>query len=332
MIKLTFDEIKTELERILLKVGFDKEKSAVISNIFAENNLLGKDSHGLNRFPAFIESINKKLVDVNASPELINSFQALEQWDGKLGAGPVNASFAADRSIKLAEKFGIGCVALKNTNHWMRGGSYGWFVAQAGYILISWTNATPLMPAWGSMEAKLGNNPLVIAIPHGNQPIVLDMALSQYSYGALEVMSRRKMNLEHEGGFDSEGNLTKNPDEILKSKRPLPIGLWKGAGLSIVFDILATILSGGNSTHEIGKQGAEYGVSQIFISINPNKFLNKEEVEKIINEIVDDFHSSAKIDGQKILYPGEQSAINKKLNKVNGISVDEEIREQVKKL
>lgn len=58
-----------------------------------------------------------------------------------------------DRAIELASDHGIGPVALRNANHWMRGGSYGWQAAEKGYIGICWTNSIAVMPPWGRKSA-----------------------------------------------------------------------------------------------------------------------------------------------------------------------------------
>ena len=91
-----------------------------------------------------------------------------------------------DRALALSRQHGLGCVALANTNHWMRGGSYGWQAVEAGAIGICWTNTMANLPAWGAPDPRVGNNPLVIAVPHADGPVVLDMAMSQFSFGALE--------------------------------------------------------------------------------------------------------------------------------------------------
>ena len=127
------------------------------------------------------------------------------------------------------------------------------------------------MPAWGAKDAKLGNNPLVMALPYKDEAIVLDMAMSQYSYGSLELSAMKGETLSVYGGFDTEGNLTKDPSAILASNAPIPVGYWKGAGLSLLLDLLATILSGGLSTHELSKKEVEYSLSQVFIAIDISK-------------------------------------------------------------
>src|ERR1041385_7692691 len=76
----------------------------------------------------------------DAEPTLKFKNNGVEQWDGNLAAGILNAIAATKRSMKLADEYGIGCVALCNTNHWMRGGAYGWQAAMGGYIFIGFTN------------------------------------------------------------------------------------------------------------------------------------------------------------------------------------------------
>ena len=103
--------------------------------------------------------IESGVVDIHGRPELIASFGAIERWDGKRGPGNLNAHAAMDRAISLSRQYGMGAVTLANTNHWMRGGSYGWQAADAGVIGICWTNTIPLMPPWGSAEVKIATWP-----------------------------------------------------------------------------------------------------------------------------------------------------------------------------
>ena len=110
-----------------------------------------------------------------------------ENYDGNLGPGISNALFCSNRASALAEEHGIGLVTLKNTTHWMRGGTYAWKIAESGKIGICWIATESCMPMWGSDEPSVGNNPFCMAVPRENGEIVLDMAMSQYAYGKLGV-------------------------------------------------------------------------------------------------------------------------------------------------
>ena len=164
-IRIPFEDMKQEFRRVLLKVGFTPDRADQLADIFAQNSLDGVASHGWNRFPALIEQIGRGYVKVEAEPEKVAAFGAWEQWDAKFGPGPLNALVATNRAMELAREYGVGCVGLKNTNHWMRAGAYGRRAAEAGFVLLCWTNAIPTMPPYGGRENRLGNNPLVIAVP-----------------------------------------------------------------------------------------------------------------------------------------------------------------------
>jgi 3-dehydro-L-gulonate 2-dehydrogenase len=331
--RVSSQEAKEVFQKKLLKYGMRDGDASVCASVFTENSMDGVYSHGFNRFPRFIQYIKDGYVRAENKAQLRHSAGGIEQWDGMLGPGPVNAFACTDRAIELAEKYGIGCVALANTNHWMRGGTYGWRAAKKGCVFIGWSNTIANMPPWGAKEAKLGNNPLVIAVPHDNEAIVLDMAMSQYSYGALEVSKHNKKKLPVAGGFDSSGELSFDPEEIIQSRRPLPIGYWKGSGLSLLLDVLATILSAGLSTSKISELKAEHAVSQVFIAIDVKKLHNYESIKVSIDQILEDYHQATPDEnGRPVRYPGEQSLRIRKDNLAHGIPIPLDVWESIKAL
>jgi len=227
----------------------------------------------------------------------------------------------------------MGCVALSNTTHWMRPGYYGWKAAQKGFCFIGWTNTIPLMPPWGSSEKKLGNNPIVFAAPYKSEAIVLDMAMSQFSFGIMENYKMQNEQLPFVGGFDKNGKLTKYPSEILDSMRPLPIGYWKGAGMALLLDIFAAVLSGGLSTYEISKRGVETGISQIYISFDISGVKNFPLVSQTVENIIKDYLSSVpENETSEILYPGQRVLGRRKTNLENGIPVNFSVWEEITNL
>lgn len=329
-IKIPFSEMQTEFKRILLQNNFTEKKADKCADIFATNSLEGIYSHGIYRFPRFVNYIKKGYVNPNAEPEIVHSSGALEQWTGNLGPGVLNAKICANRAMQVATKNGIGCVALANTNHWMRGGTYGWQAAKKGFVFIGWTNTEKNMPAWGAKDSRLGNNPLVFAVPFGDEAIVLDFAMTQFSYGKIEAAEIENKKLPFPGGFNKSDKLTTTPNEILESKRGLPIGYWKGAGLALLLDILGTILSAGLATNELSKQKAEYGVSQVFIAIDIKKLSNFPAIENTISEIIKDFKNSKLINSENpVRYPGEGVVKTREVNLRDGIPVNQSLWNEI---
>ena len=326
--RIPYQEMISEFTRVLVKYGFSCESAKSAAKIFADNSLCGVYSHGLNRFPIFIEVLKKGKIDPDKEPVCIMQAGCMERWDGQRGFGPLGAQKAMDRACELAEEYGMGMVALGNNNHWMRGGTYGWQAAEHGCIGICWSNTCPNMPAWGAADRRIGNNPLVLSIPRssGNH-VLLDMAMSQYSYGKVEQTRLQGAQLPYAGGFDREGNLTADPAEIEASGRFLPIGLWKGSGLSIMLDLLSVMLSGAHSVRDIGGFGEEIGLTQIMIAIHPNR-LNAEAIEELeyrINEILEDINNSVPAEaGKEVTWPGQRMFQTKMENLEKGIPVIEE--------
>ncbi len=335
MTRIRFDEMKATIKQAFVNAGMPEEKAEVCARVHTESSRDGVYSHGLNRVERFVEYIGKGWVDVKAEPTLELNLGSMETYNGNLGPGILNAIFSMNRATEIAEKNGLGLVSLNNTTHWMRGGAYGWQAAEKGYIGICWTNTESCMPVWGAKSCGIGNNPFIMAVPRKNGPIVLDMAMSQYSYGKLQVTRLENHKLPYPGGFDQEGKLTDIPDQIENTRRILPMGYWKGSGFAVMLDLISALLSGGLTTAAIDRAGLGSCGSccQVFIAIDPLKFNSQEFVDQAINETVNQIKTSEVAEGtNEIFYPGEQSLKTRQKNMEMGIPVDDGIWAKVKEL
>jgi 3-dehydro-L-gulonate 2-dehydrogenase len=324
MLRVPFADLYSALHKSMLDLGLKGDRAALCARLFAETTCDGVYTHGLDRFPRFAEMVANGCIDVNAEPTRVAGAAAIERWDGHLGPGNVNAYAAMERAIALARQFGLGGVALANTNHWMRGGSYGWLAADAGVFAMCWTNTLANLPPWGASTPAVGNNPLVIAVPRpAGAQVVIDMAMSQFSYGALSAYASRGAQLPVPGGYDLAGELTRDPAAIEASKRALAIGYWKGSGLSLVLDMVAAMLSGGHATHEIPLESTrESGVSQVFLAIDPATYAAREELDRIADGILESLRDATPIDPAKpVRYPGEQTLHLRQENLKLGVPV-----------
>jgi 3-dehydro-L-gulonate 2-dehydrogenase len=329
-VRVPYDELVQTLSRALMKFEFTSDRARLAAQLFANASRDGVYSHGVNRFPRFIRALRNGIVNPKAEPERVSRFGALERWDGHLGPGMLNAHHCMQRAIELSKEHGIGCLALANTNHWMRGGNYGWQAADAGVIGICWTNTMPNLPPWGASDPRLGNNPLIIAVPRKEGHVVLDMAMSQFSYGAIESYRRKGAMLPVPGGFSVTGELTTDPAAIEQSYRPLPIGYWKGSGLALILDLLASSLSGGKATHQIPRSPErETQVSQVFIAIEPSQLGGSEVAETIVDQTIMDLHEAKTAPGEKVRYPGEQVLEARRQNIEKGVPVNAAIWQEV---
>lgn len=328
--RVSYDTMYQEFVRVLLKRGFTKEKAELSAKLYADASRDGVYTHGLNRFPKFMTSIDKGCVNIQAEPVLKESFGFFERYDGQQGPGNLNAYACMKRTIELAKKHTMGCVALSNTNHWMRPGNYGLMAVEENCIGILWTNTVPNMPPWGGREARLGNNPVVLAIPHGGTPVLVDVAMSMFSYGKLESYARSGKELPVDGGYNKEQEITKNAAEILETHQCIPIGYWKGSGLSLALDLIAATLAGGRTSRMVGELPVETELSQVFMAISLDAFADKETLMKHIDETLRDMKTSLPVsENHPVYYPGENMMRVRKENMELGIPVDEGIWQKV---
>jgi 3-dehydro-L-gulonate 2-dehydrogenase len=161
------------------------------------------------------------------------------------------------------------------------------------------------------------------------------MAMSQYSYGKLEITRLKGEELPYPGGFNAAGDLTSIPAEIEESRRILPTGYWKGSSLAIMLDLFAGILSQGNTTASVDTAG--YGncgaCSQVFIAIDPLKIANQAFIDQALEATIAQLHNAQPTEpGAQIQYPGERSLRTRKKNQALGVPVHEAVWERVKRL
>ncbi len=321
------------LFQLFLKYNFTKEKAELLASTYTESTLFGVNSHGINRVPLFIDYVKNGSVTVNAEAELTSAFGSIERWDGHFGPGIINATKCTDRAVELAKSHGMGLAALKNTNHWMRGGTYARQAADAGCISIIFTNTQPNMPPWGGKYSRTGNNPFLIGIPRKEGHVILDMALSQFAFGKINDYKLQGKKMPFKAGWDEDHELSDDPEKITKIERGLPIGYWKGSALSVILDMLATILSAGDSTYKISQKEFETGISQVFLCIDPAVFNDRDLQQKLLEEIINYTHDVEPMHpGERVYYPGERSMETRARNLEDGMPVNRKVWEKIKNL
>ena len=331
--RIPYDEMVAEFVRVLEKYGIEGDEAVLSAKLFADASADGVHTHGLQRFPKFIASIKSGAVDVSKRAVPVERIGLIERWDGQRGPGNLNAWKCMERAIELAKENGVGIVALRNTNHWMRPGNYGIQAVNNDCIGILWTNTVPNMPAWEGKEAKLGNNPAVFAVPYKDTPVLVDVAMSMFSYGKLEKYKREGVECPVDGGIDKNGNITRDPAAILETHQVLPIGYWKGSGLSLVLDLIASCLAGGTFTRGIGELPYETELSQLFIAFSLFNFPDRARLEDEIGKTLADLDASTPVkEGNSVHYPGEGMKKTREESMRIGVFADDTLWAKVKEL
>lgn len=334
MLYIKKDEMIQVMQQGLEKAGCDKERAAKIARIITENTMDGSATHGANRFPRLVDEIKTGVVCLDGKMTKVSGFGGLEVWDGGFGFGVLNADAAMNRAVELAKTHGIGCVSLRHSNHWMRPGRYGWKAAEAGMIGICWSNTSGNMPVWGAKDVRMGNNPIVMAVPSANGPVMVDMAMSQFSNGKMEVAKQKGEQMPMPCGWDEDGELTTDPETVLKTKRLIQTGYWKGSAFAMIMDMACVASSLGMSTPVIDEvkreKGTETGHSQMFIAINCAAVADREQADQLLMEAQQAYLASEpEGSGTQIRIPGQTVLSKRAQAEKDGVPVLETTWEKI---
>jgi LDH2 family malate/lactate/ureidoglycolate dehydrogenase len=161
-------------------------------------------------------------------------------------------SRAADTAVALARDAGIGWVGVRGSNHAGTAGLYAAMPVEHGMIgLYSAVANANHMAVWGGSELLLGTNPLGIAVPSGDGPVVLDMATTVVSYGTVKKYALAGRDMPEGWLIDSgTGGPLTDPRRSAQGLL-LPIGGYKGSGLAIMLGLLGGVLNGAAFGREV---------------------------------------------------------------------------------
>ena len=331
MIYVQYEEAVKRMARGLERF-LNAQDAKRFAEIFAGNSLDGVYSHGMNRYPRYLSDMESGLCDAKVTQaERVSGLGGLEVWDAHFGVGPLIAQQMAERAIELARTHGIACVALRNNSHWLRAGRYGLMMADAGMMGLCMTNTCMNLVAYGAKGPSTGNNPITIAIPRRAGSLVMDMAVSQYAFGKLEIMAQEGGMLDTPCGYDTDGNLTNDPQKIVESGLMTPMALWKGSALSIMIDLMVSMLSLGRTSLAIGTPAdGEKGMSQMFVCMNPAAVIDMDKAEAQMEKTIAFLNSLEPKDGVHGVHaPGENLEKTRARNRECGIPVTEDTWQKI---
>jgi len=277
---------------------------------------------GLTRYCEMLE--NGSIVP-RAPFEVLVDTPALSLVDGHKGFGQVIAVRAMDLAIAKARDVGVGMVGVRHSNHLGITAYHAMRAAEQRMIGICLTNAGPEMAPWGGTTPTIGTNPRGITAPTAlGFPIVLDMALSTSGKGMIRWYQREGMKVPSDWAFDVDGNSTDEPDKALQG--PLvPIGAFKGTGLSIMTDILCGVLTGAAFGLAPYRDPINHDVGHILIAIAIERFLAYDDYLDRINRFCAELKASALAPGfEEILLPGELEHRRATGRLAHGIELDHE--------
>jgi|GEM_PF-1777683 len=151
---------------VLTKAGVKLEEAEIISETLLFAELRNIKSHGIVRLPTYVKRLENSAVNQNAEMRFLeNKAAAVSVLDADNGMGQVAGYKAMKAAIDMARIYGIGLVAVKNSNHFGVASYFSMLASKEDMIGLVMTNASPAIAPFGTKTPLLGTNPLTVAVP-----------------------------------------------------------------------------------------------------------------------------------------------------------------------
>ena len=320
--RLQLEEFTASVMRAL---GLPLEDAATVAALMVDADMQGSDGHGVIRLAPYAKRILAGGINLNPDIKVIQERTAMALVDGDNGMGHLVMKKATELAIHKARTAGIAWVGSRLSNHAGPASLYARMALQHDMIGLYFAvgNANHL-PPWGGLDMLLSTNPIAAAIPTLNEaPVVLDMATTVAAYGKVKAKAQRGEMMPEGWMIDRQGKPLLDPTKSEEGFL-LPIGGYKGYGLSLIVGILAGTLNGaamGSQVIDFNKDfSTTTNTGQAIAIMDPSAFGDITEFKQNIDTLVRELRSSERMPGvERIWLPGEQSHEKRLSNEAQGI-------------
>jgi uncharacterized oxidoreductase len=330
MVTIEAEGLRRFVAAIFEKAGSAPAEAGAVAARLVGANLVGHDSHGVVRVPAYLKLMKEGGLAINAHAEIVFATDALAVIDGKRGFGQVIGEEAMRIGIAKAAKSGVAVVALRHSSHLGRIGDWAEICAEAGLASIHFVNvvgAGAIVAPFAGRDRRLSTNPFAAGMPvAGGEPIILDMATSVLAEGKVMVARNKQATLPEGVLIDGHARPTTDPNDLYDEPPGaiLPFGAHKGYGLSVFCDLLSGVLSGGGCNHPGGAPPPGILNNMLSILLDPAPGRSAADVAPDIDAFIAWLKSSAPLEpGGEVLVAGEPERRSRALRSLRGIPLDE---------
>ncbi|MBN1353839.1 MAG: Ldh family oxidoreductase [Candidatus Omnitrophica bacterium] len=286
--------LKKFIKNILLKANVRSDVAEHVAEGLVQTSLRGVDSHGVRLLPHYLEGVRKGRV--NPNPDY--KFKKTSCSTGMLNAdhtfGHAACMRAAKEAVSLARRGGTGHVAVYNSTHFGAAAYYALEIAKNDMIGMSFTNTDALIRTYAGKRSFLGNNPICFAAPcEGEEPFCLDMATSVLTFNKIRQLRGEGKRVPAGAGADRQGRETRDPESV---EMLLPVGGYKGYGLSMMVEIFCSLLSGGPYGPNIPKMfeapmSVKRHIGHFISAIRIDCFQDKKSFKKRLSKMMRDLRN-----------------------------------------
>ena len=322
----------------MMALGLPSKDAAAVATLMVEADMQGSDGHGVIRLAPYAKRILAGGINLKPNIKVVQERTAMALVDGDNGMGHLVMKKATELAIHKARTAGIAWVGSRLSNHAGPASLYARMALQHDMIGLYFAvgNANHL-PPWGGLDMLLSTNPIAAAIPTLDEvPVVLDMATTVAAYGKVKAKAQRGEMMPEGWMIDRQGKPLLDPTKSEEGFL-LPIGGYKGYGLSLIVGILAGTLNGAAMGRQVIDFNKDFSTTtntgQAIAIIDPSAFGDITEFKQNVDTLVRELRGSDRMPGvDRIWLPGEQSHEKRLSNEAHGIVLAPSLMKQLNDL
>jgi LDH2 family malate/lactate/ureidoglycolate dehydrogenase len=311
---------------IYVAYGMREADAAVLARVLVWANLREIDSHGVSRALRYIELCERG--DANVQPDISveRPRPSVLVVEGDRAPGPVALNTAMAETIAAARDTGVAWATVRATTLTGALGYYTSLAAEAGMIGIGIVAGMPNMAYEGARGAAVATSPLSIAVPAGREPtVLLDMATAVIALGKITQYRNQGKELPPGVAATKDGTPTTDPELAVL---PLPLGGAKGSGMSLVFELLTSVLAGNAivSSFHGGPDGKRHRQNAALLALDVSAFMPLDEFRRAVDETLAAVKALPRMDeAHEIRFPGERGARSEADRRSGGVVVPQKL-------
>ena len=329
------ERIAAFVSRAFTAAGLPAADAQALAALMVEADLRGSDTHGVIRLPLYVRRIRAGGVNPQPNIRVVRERLSTALIDGDNGMGHLVMRRAAELAIEKAKATGIGWVGARMSNHAGPAALYVTMPLKHDMIgLYFAVGSSNHLPPWGGSETLLGTNPMAVAVPAENEPpIVLDMSPTVAAFGKVRLKAQRGEQMPVGWMIDKEGKPLTDPKRADEGHL-LPIGDYKGSGLSLIIALLAGALNraavGRDVVDFVKQAGSATNTGQAIAAISIDAFVPANEFKRAVDRLIRDIRNSPRLPGvERIWLPGEQSHSKLQDRRAHGVPMPKALRESL---
>jgi LDH2 family malate/lactate/ureidoglycolate dehydrogenase len=333
--RIPAERIERFVAGAFVAAGLPAQDARTLAQLMVEADLRGSDTHGVIRLPLYVRRIRAGGINPNPDIRVVSDRPSAALIDGGNGMGHLVMKRAAALAIEKAKATGVGWVGARMSNHAGPASLYVTMPLAHDMIgLYFAVGSNNHLPPWGGSESLLGTNPVAVAVPAGNEaPIVLDMAPTVAAYGKVRLKAQRGEQMPVGWMIDRDGRPLTDPKRADEGHL-LPIGDYKGYGLSLVIGLLAGALNraaiGRDVVDMVKNTGQATNTGQAIAALSVETFMPIGDFKRAVDQVIRDIRNSQKLPGvERIWLPGEQSHSKLLDRRAHGVPMPQALRDSL---